>query len=96
MLIYNMQTYIRDNTFYSCNFNLRDKEGSTALHIAVMVNNIYLIRLLISKGIDTSIEDNAGRTAEQLAYELVNSYYVHVFTCMDGTLARYLYNAILS
>ena len=58
----------------SCDFNLRDKDGRTALHIAVTKNNSHIVKLLISKGIDTTIKDNAGKTAEQLSYDLVSGH----------------------
>lgn len=57
--------------FCSCNFNLCDKDGRTALHISVIANNNYTVKLLLLKGIDASIKDNSGKTAEQLSHELV-------------------------
>ena len=61
-------------TTYSCDFNLRDKDGRTALHIAVTMNNSHIVKLLISKGIDVTIEDNTGKTAEQLSYSMVSGH----------------------
>lgn len=68
-------------TFCSCDFNLRDKDGRTALHIAVTMNNSHIVKLLISKGIDTTIKDNAGKTAEQLSYELVSGHTLIINSC---------------
>lgn len=61
--------------FCSCNVNLRDKDGRTALHIAVTVNNVNMLKVLLSKKIDVDIVDNSGKTAEQLSYELVTHTY---------------------
>ena len=58
----------------SCDFNLRDKDGRTALHIAVTMNNSHIVKLLTSKGIDSTIKDNTGKTAQQLSYDLVSGH----------------------
>ncbi len=60
----------------SCDFNLRDKDGRTALHIAVTMNNSHIVKLLMSKGIDVTIKDNTGKTAEQLSHAVVSGLIV--------------------
>lgn len=57
--------------FCSCDLNLRDKHGRTALHIAVTVNDSYIVKLLITRGIDVSVKDDDGKTAEELSNEVV-------------------------
>jgi len=41
----------------------RDKNGKTALHLAVKAGNLALTRMLLEKGADVFIQDNRGRTA---------------------------------
>lgn len=40
------------------------------------MNNSHIVKLLISKGIDTTIKDNTGKTVEQLSYDLVSGHIV--------------------
>ena len=42
------------------------------------VNNVNMLKVLLSKKIDVDIVDNSGKTAEQLSYELVTSTYYDV------------------
>ena len=39
------------------------------------VNNVNMLKVLLSKKIDVDIVDNSGKTAEQLSYELVTCTY---------------------
>lgn len=58
-------------------FTIRDKEkkeiknvfkgGETALHLAAYIGNKEAVRLLLSLGIDYSIKNNDGKTAQDLA-----------------------------
>ena len=45
------------------NINGQDKLGQTALHLAALVGNDYMVQALIACGADTTIRDKNGRTA---------------------------------
>jgi ankyrin repeat protein len=45
-------------------------EGKTALHLAVHVGNVGVVRELLDAGADKSIKDDGGMTPAQLALEL--------------------------
>ena len=77
---------------HSCDFNLRDKDGRTALHIAVTMKNSQIVKLLISKGIDITIKDNTGRTAEQLSYDLVSDH--SMVCCNNNAIFLCLYREL--
>ncbi len=52
-------------SFYSCDLNLKDKEGCTPLHIAVKRNCPQAIKILVANGANTSFKDSSGKTALQ-------------------------------
>ena len=56
---------MRSNSLYSCDVNLKDKEGCTPLHVAVLSNCPQVIKILVANGANTSFKDNAGKTALQ-------------------------------
>ena len=47
--------------------NIQDKEGRTALHLAVKQSDGSLIDALLDAGADMTIQDEEGRTALHLA-----------------------------
>lgn len=49
--------------------SLQDANGHTPLHIAALLNHSHLIGPLLAAGIDVSLIDKSGRTAQQLALE---------------------------
>lgn len=52
--------------------NLRDIEGDTALHHAVMTDNVQIALMLIENGAKTDIENKQNRTALQLASPMMS------------------------
>ena len=58
--------------------NFTDKNGDSALHIAVKYTNIPIVKLLLDKGIDIDLIDNSGKTALTYANDeiknIINSY----------------------
>ena len=44
-----------------------DMQGDTLLHYAVLFRNYEIIKLLLDAGVDTTIVNNQGKTAEQYA-----------------------------
>ena len=49
------------------NINAQDNKGYTPLHIAAGNNQVDIASLLLSKGASTTILDNNGQTAKQVA-----------------------------
>lgn len=56
--------------FHTKKINHRNNDGNTVLHKSVLNKMSYPISLLIENSIDTSIRNNAGKTALELAYEI--------------------------
>ena len=57
--------WLLDNT--SCGVDHRNRAGQTALMMASLFGREDVIRLLLAKGADPRIADNAGNTAQSLA-----------------------------
>lgn len=53
----------------SCDVNVRNKLGRTALHLAAKLGNIHNLKVLIDAGCDRSIKDKLGFTAVGLAFK---------------------------
>jgi len=51
------------------NINTKDKDGNTALMIAVLNNNQPLFDVLLARGIDITCQNNSGKTALSIACE---------------------------
>ena len=49
-----------------------DKKGNTALHYAIKMGRVSVVKVLVLNGADIEIENNAGQTAEDLADDLDN------------------------
>jgi ankyrin repeat protein len=47
--------------------NERDRDGSTALHLAIQMRQDAIIRLLLERGALTSVKDSRGKTPTHLA-----------------------------
>jgi len=60
------------------NVNQRDDLGNTALHYAVLTENLYLIYLLVKKKIDILIKNKEGKSALDLAHELHHEEYIPI------------------
>ena len=54
------------------NLTYQNKKGNTYLHLAVIQQNIKLIKVLLDKGIFIDIQNNDGNTALHLAYYINN------------------------
>ena len=50
-----------------CSLNMQNKLGQTALHIAIRYGNLELANCLISRGADTTIRNNEGKTIVDLS-----------------------------
>lgn len=50
--------------------NMRDSEGQTALHLAVLNNRVRAIRILLANGARPRLADNAGRTPLGIAEDM--------------------------
>ena len=55
--------------------NIKNSQSYTPLMLAVIKNNIDMVRALLDAGADTSITDNKGRTAKEIGQSLINSGY---------------------
>ena len=53
----------------SCDVNVRNKLGRTALHLAAKLGNIHNLKVLIDSGCDRSVKDKLGFTAVGLAFK---------------------------
>lgn len=53
----------------SCDVNVRNKLGRTALHLAAKLGNIHNLKVLIDAGCDRSVKDKLGFTAVGLAFK---------------------------
>ena len=53
----------------SCDVNVRNKLGRTALHLAAKLGNIHNLKVLVDAGCDRSIKDKLGFTAVGLAFK---------------------------
>ena len=51
------------------NLNEKDSEGQTPLHYSCLVDHKDIVTLLLSRGADTTITDNEGQTAKEIASE---------------------------
>ncbi len=51
------------------NVDAQDANGHTALHIAALLNHGHVVPMLLHGHEDTSLVDNRGKTAEQLALD---------------------------
>lgn len=51
------------------NIDIRNNQGKSALHIAVENDNIEVIPLLLSKGLDVNARDKQGHAINNLAYQ---------------------------
>jgi len=49
--------------------DIRNNQGKSALHIAVENDNIEMIPLLLSKGVDVNAKDKQGHSINNLAYQ---------------------------
>lgn len=55
--------------------NIKNSQGFTPLMIAVLKNNIDMVRALLDVGADTAVTDNKGRTAKDIGLSLIESGY---------------------
>lgn len=60
------------------NVNIRDNEGKTPLHLAVIIpgQNTYIAKVLLNKGAEINIQDNEGKTPLHLAASYVVSSFL--------------------
>lgn len=56
-------------TLNNIEINATNENGSTALHVAVLKNDVSAVRLLLQAGIDVSVSDAGGKTAHGIAVE---------------------------
>lgn len=54
----------------STNINMRDNDGNTALHYALLARNVDIIKNLVEKGARLDVVNNAGKTAKSIVEEL--------------------------
>lgn len=59
--------------------------GETALHLATYIGNQYIINLLLNAGIDRTIRNNEGLTAEDITKKK-HSYLIHSLQSFSATL----------
>jgi ankyrin repeat protein len=59
-----------------CNLDLQDKSKMSALHYAVYNLDYELVRLLVTCGIDVTLQDNCGHTATQYLLNKFNHQHV--------------------
>ena len=55
--------------------NIKNSQGYTPLMLAVLKNNIDMVRALLEAGAVTSVTDNKGRTPKEIGQSLINSGY---------------------
>ena len=61
------------------NLNLKDKNGDTALHLAVVMGDTILIETLLESGADRTILNNNGQSPLDLALESENYETIDLF-----------------
>ncbi|KAI5734694.1 hypothetical protein M8J77_009566 [Diaphorina citri] len=78
-LLYNQReisTFLLDRTPVNCKLTY---PHSTPIHLALEHNDLELIEILLRKGADINVENNFGKTAFQLAYEMKNFPAIELF-----------------
>lgn len=58
----------------SVNLNATNNQGRTALHIAVVLSDVDMVRTLLATSIDTTITDDNGHSSYELALRYHESY----------------------
>lgn len=74
---FNRMCFLLLQTYFSCDINLQDEKGNTALHYAVMANRSDLIQVLLSKGASVVIKDGRKKTPLQHSVEMVSAL-IHI------------------
>lgn len=62
------------------NWNMQDEYGNTLLHRAVIAENPYLTGFALSKNVDMSIQNKAGKTVEHILKDLLD---IHPYEELD-------------
>lgn len=78
-LLYNQReisTFLLDRTPVNCKLTY---PHSTPIHLALEHNDLELIEILLRKGADINVENNFGKTAFQMAYEMKNVPAIELF-----------------
>ena len=52
-----------------CDINVRDNDGTCALHIAVFLQNIEIVKLLLYNGAETNYESHVWKTALRICVD---------------------------
>ena len=68
----------------SCDINLQDEQGKSALHYAVLANRADITQVLLSKGASVVIKDNRNKTPLQYSKEMVSCTYMYTHKCTIG------------
>ena len=68
--------------------NRRNNEGRTFLHLAVLLENTDLLRLILSSGPNKDARDNFGKTAEDYARESKNKMLLSFFDVQEDSLRK--------
>ena len=68
------ETIFKKALALGCDINAKNDEGMTALHIACINRDRFLLKALLDAGADMSIENNDGHTALYLAYNYYLRY----------------------
>jgi ankyrin repeat protein len=80
------ENVVRELASLSANFQHRDNQGNTALHLAAKYGNAKLISALAEVGVPVNATNNEGRTALHVAVESKRQVVAHIPVALESPL----------
>ncbi|KAL3462791.1 ankyrin repeat-containing domain protein [Aspergillus heterothallicus] len=80
------ENVVRELASLSANFQHRDNQGNTALHLAAKYGNAKLISALAEVGVPVNVTNNEGRTALHVAVESKRWVVAHIPVALESPL----------
>ncbi len=81
---------INDNNKYI--LNVKNSKGWSPLHLAVLGNDIEIVKTLIEGGVDINIMDNTSKTPLELAFD---NNYSEIFDYLKEKVGQNHFDSIL-
>ena len=77
-------SHMQENPAANADINYIDGNNETALHIACRENRSHCVKLLVDAGIDTTLVNEEGKTAETIAQEEKNTECLEILTAQNS------------